>query len=117
MELKHFCLQYDEWKEALNQIQNFSRGEKIPNFSNVEFSDPTGNAATKAVFYESRIKMVEKCAYDADPTISRYILLSVTKEYSYVYLKNVLNIPCGKNYFYDKYRRFFFLLDKVRDNF
>lgn len=40
--------------------------------------------------------------------IANYIFISVTEGKSYA----TLNPPCGKEYFYKKYRQFFWLLDK-----
>lgn len=52
---------------------------------------------------------------DADEELYSYILKAVTEGLSYTYLKTALEMPCGRDAYYDRYRRFFWLLDKERD--
>lgn len=59
------------------------------------------------------MKMVVKCCKEADESIWTYIFEGVTCGVSYGVLVT-RGIPCGKDYYYDKYRKFFWLLDKVR---
>lgn len=116
-ELKHFCLQYPEWKKIYSELcnENFplSMFEKIPtnNFS----SDPTAQRALMKLFYSERIKLIEKAALEADPCLYEYIIKGVTEERSYTYLNTVLEIPCGKDMYYDRYRKFFWLLSETRE--
>jgi hypothetical protein len=58
--------------------------------------------------------MIEKAAAEADNALCDYILKAVTEELSYTYLKSKLKIPCGKDMYYDRYRRFFWLLNQAR---
>lgn len=107
-------MQYDEWKEKLNDILlTASPGGEIK--GNRAFNDPVYGIALQVSKLNDRIEMVEKAAKEAAPEIYDYLMLAVTKEKSYTYLKMELEIPCGKDYFYDRYRRFFFILDKSRD--
>ena len=46
--------------------------------------------------------------------IYEYILKAVTEELSYTYLKSKLKIPCGRDMYYDRYRRFFWILSNSR---
>ena len=116
-ELKHFCLQYPRWKQAYAELENPSIGssaaEKLPS-SNIP-GDPTAKQVLKREYYSERIKMVERAARDADDELHMYILKGVTEELSYTYLKSKLKIPCSKDTYYDRYRRFFWLLDATRD--
>lgn len=116
-ELKHFCLQYPKWKKAYSELENPSIGssavEKLPS-SNIP-GDPTGRQAVERSYYSKRIKMVEKAAREADNDLYLYILKGVTEQLSYTYLKSRLEIPCSKDTYYDRYRKFFWLLDETRD--
>lgn len=115
-ELKHFCLQYPEWKRAYAESSEASLpsavGERIPT-SNLP-GDPTARRAMSRAYYSERIKMIEKAAIEADNALCDYILKAVTEELSYTYLKSKLKIPCGKDMYYDRYRRFFWLLNQAR---
>ena len=115
-ELKHFCLQYPSWKKAYVDLDSvgisLSTTEKMPS-SNLP-GDPTGKHAVAKAQLTERIEMVEKSAREVDDYLWQYILKAVTENLSYTYLKTKMNIPCGKDMYYDRYRKFFWLLSKVR---
>lgn len=116
-ELKHFCLQYPEWKKAYAAFDDssisVSKINPIPS-SNTP-GDPTAKRAVMKAYYSERIKLVEKIAMEADKYLYDYILKAVTEELSFTYLKTRLGIPCGKDMYYDRYRKFFWLLSQARN--
>lgn len=116
-ELKHFCLQYPTWKKVLAALDDLSVKspviERIGTSGN-EHSDQTANYAMARAHYSERIQMVERAACGADDELQNYILKAVTEELSYNYLKTRLEMPCSKDMYYDRYRRFFWLLSKER---
>lgn len=116
-ELKHFCLQYPTWKKIYADLTDLSISLSLPGRETLNNtpSDPTAKCAVKKAFYAERINLIEKTAMDADPYLYKYILKAVTEELSFTYLKTVMNIPCGKDMYYDRYRKFFWLLSKARD--
>ena len=115
-ELKHFCLQYPEWKRQHAKydiiVPNISQFEQI--YSSGTKSDPTFDWVSKRDYYSERIKLIEKAAKEADYILYKYILKAVTEGLSYTYLKTILRIPCSKDLYYDRYRRFFWLLNELR---
>lgn len=115
-ELKHFCLQYPEWKRAYADFDDpsipLSTIERVPT-SNLP-GDPTAKRAVMKAHYQERMDLIEKAAMDADMYLHNYILRAVTENLSYTYLKSRLGMPCGKDMYYDRYRRFFWLLNQAR---
>lgn len=115
-ELKHFCLQYPIWKKAYAEFSDtsipLSMIERVPT-SNLP-GDPTGKRAVMKAYYRERIDLIENVAREADKCLWNYILKAVTEELSYTYLKAKLEIPCGKDMYYDRYRKFFWLLSQAR---
>lgn len=115
-ELKHFCLQYPEWKKAYTNLDNIglsiSNIEKIP-AGNLP-GDPIAKRAIAKVQLIERIEMIEKTAKEADDYLWQYLLKAVTENLSYTHLKTKFDIPCGKDMYYDRYRKFFWLLSRVR---
>ena len=101
-ELKHFCLQYPDWKKAHSDLH-----------STVIPLSITKRVAARAM-YSKNIEMIEKAAREADPYLYDYIMKGVTEGKSYTYMKTVLGIPCGKDMYYDRYRKFFWLLSESR---
>lgn len=116
-ELKHFCLQYRTWKRVYSDLVDLSIS--ISNLDNIPggnvVSDLTAKNAIRKTYYADRIKMVEKAAKESDEDLYEYILKGVTEGYSYDYLKTVMGIPCSRDTYYDRYRRFFWILDQLRD--
>lgn len=115
-ELKHFCLQYPIWKKVYASLEGLSKRpvDVAGFFKENPCGDPTAKCAIEKVFYSERIDMIEKVAADTDSVLADYILKAVTEGISYDHLKARLNIPCCKDIYYDRYRRFFWLLSRAR---
>ena len=111
-ELKHFCLQYPEWKRCYINTDGF---KPVAAKSDNEYSDRTAQCGMLRAKYADKIRLIEKIAKEADAELYEYILLAVTEGVSYTYLKTKLNIPCGRDMYYDRYRRFFWLLHSSRN--
>ena len=115
-ELKYFCLQYPLWKKAYELLD----GLRICSYDLMVFSqsnlpgDPTGRCVDERSLYFERMQLVEKAARDTDPYLASYILKAVTENRSYTYLESILGIPCSRDTYYDRYRRFFWLLDQAK---
>lgn len=116
-ELKHFCLQYPKWKkehaDLLDLCISLSKTDGIRGDSII--SNPTERYAIERTYYADRIKMVERVAMDTDEYLWTYILKAVTEGLSYTYLQTRMDIPCSRDTYYDRYRRFFWLLNEARN--
>ncbi len=115
-ELKHFCLQFMDWQKERAALDSMTHRSTEPNTVHSEgnHSNPTERDAIERIRYSERIQLVMNAAYDTDKAMGDYILLGVTKGMSYDILRARYNIPCGKDMYYNLYRRFFWLLDKTR---
>lgn len=114
-ELKHFCLQYPEWKKAYRLSTSISSSIGDQSSRGSSYGDPTAKQAIRRARYLERIELIERVAGEADEDLHNYILKAVTEGLSYTYLRTKLNIPCGRDLYYDRYRKFFWLLDNARD--
>lgn len=81
-ELKHFCLQYPEWKRAYNEFDDvtvpLSMIERVSTSNLPE--DPTAKRALMKFFYSERIKLIERTAIETDPYLYSYIIKGVTEK-------------------------------------
>lgn len=113
-ELKHFCLQYKNWKKALREIDGM-RSKNFPDgiFSQ-NFSNPTIHAVELREEYVDKIGLLERAAKETSPIFWGYILKAVTEELSYENLRLVYGIPCGREMWYELYRKFFYILNHSR---
>ena len=113
-ELKHFCLQYPEWRTEYNQLYFEPRGIRVKDRIQEDKDDITATIAIRRRDLFNKMEMVEQAAIETDPDLKDYILLAVTDGCTYEYLRLKKNIPCGRDTFYNRYRRFFWVLSKVR---
>jgi len=117
-ELKHFCLQYPGWKQAYDALDSLSKPPvdlKIFVRRGQVHGDPTARCVESRLFFSVRMKMVEQAAVGAEPDLYTYILRAVTEGLSYETLKMQHGVPCCRDVYYDRYRRFFWLLDMERE--
>lgn len=116
-ELKHFCLQYNDWLRIYRELCDSRLGVSIKeNRAFIsEICNPTEKLAIIKLHYRERIEMVQRAAEMCDDDISAYVLKAVTDNISCNCLIMKYGMPCGKDKFYDAYRRFFWQLSQFRD--
>lgn len=113
-ELKYFCLQYPEWRKELVKCQ-----EEIVHSSSLilkkrekSLEDRVSEIAIRKNSLEEKIEKVVSSCKESDPCIWKFLLIAVTEGKSWTYLQTVLRIPCGRDYFYDRYHKFFYILSR-----
>lgn len=117
LELKYFCLQYDEWKKELEQLEDTRKsqdttGQPISHYP----GKPTENLAIKRLELSAKCDLIERTARAAGGDLSEYILLGVTREENtYNRLIQRYRMPCGRNVYYNRRRKFYFYLSEKRD--
>lgn len=112
---RHFCLQYSEWRDEYSAL---SRGDisginydGMPHGSTV--GNPTEAKAMRMAELSRKITMVEQTALEAGEEIADWILKGVTSEdATFRYLKMVMSIPCEKDMYYDRRRKFYWLISQ-----
>lgn len=114
-ELKHFCLQYNDWKKALRCLNGWSTGtvDISAIVRNNNPSNPTERTALARAYYSAHIDMVDRCIAELDPALAPYILKGVTEGLWYDILRTK-GCPCCREIYYEYYRYFFWLLSKER---
>ena len=115
-ELKHFCLQYEAWKEAYRNIDGLERTNEIINRSKYSKAaqNSTARCAALRMYLAEKIELVEDCCKKTDKSLYEYILKGVTTDMPYETLRLKYNIPCCRDTYYELYRRFFWILDNSR---
>lgn len=113
-ELYHHCLQYNEWKKELAFSTDTLQSPQLTGMPHgTGISDATGRLALRRVKLTEQCELLENTAKEAAPDIWEYILKGATNEVAtYQYLRQRMNIPCGKNYYYERRRKFYFLLSE-----
>lgn len=113
-EICHHCYQYGEWKDEVAMLNDVSvKGldyDKPPADPNA-IGDATANIATRMAQLRNRMELIEQTAEEADPVIAKWLLKAVTEEnVTFNYLKQVMGIPCEKDMYYERRRKFYWLM-------
>lgn len=115
-ELKHFCLQYREWSSKCDIYKESIRSSSLiqVNKGITDVQDPVGDIFASIEELYTKMQMVKTACKLADEQLSGYIFEAVTRDRSFTYLQTVLEIPCSRSTFYDRYRKFYFILSNLR---
>ena len=113
-ELYHFCLQYPEWRDELQYKTDSVASIEITDMPTQHKNESTVEVlAIRRATLEDKCKLIEQTAIEADSEIYQYILKAVTNEcITYNYLYTVMSIPCSKKMYYDRRRKFYYLLSQ-----
>ncbi len=112
-ELKHFCLQYPEWKLKVKERLGMCSPKIGDRVQISEVSNPTMQLTEMPEW--ARMRLIEKAINDTDVALGPYLLTCVTNGISYDKISAYVDIPCCKDTFYSYYRKFFYILDQRRD--
>ena len=114
-ELKHFCLQYPNWQKQLKMLEPPLTPEFVERFQKASaLPNPTERIAIMRAAISGCSKLVEDAAKEADPELAKWILAGVTEGRNYENLQTTMDIPCSRDTYYDRYRKFFWILSKNR---
>ena len=111
-EIYYHCMQYNEWKDELQYKKDTVHSVGITDMPTARTTnDATQTLAIRRVELQKKCETIEQAAIEADADIYQYILKAATNEYAtFKYLKETMGIPCAKNMYYDRRRKFYFIL-------
>ena len=111
-ELKHWCLQYQEWRDMYLYFGSII--SKEVNGCSKNISKPVEYLTEQREYYKRQMDLLKECCILSDPDISNYIFKAVTNGLTFVNLHMKYDIPCGRDMYYDRYRKFFWLLSRKK---
>ena len=119
-ELKHFCLQYQDWENMIRDIDGLPRSSAFTRepINEGRTSDPTSAYAEARSFLRSKLDLIHKAAFEASGHQFWHTILveAVATGTSYDKLEAQLGImPVSRDEWYTVYRKFFWYLDKLRE--
>lgn len=115
-ELKHYCLQYLDWKKLYLQLDAELKAHQNCEVRSDDIYRNTEELAVKRAELDRAMQLIWSCSMNCTDEIllQEYIFKAVTEGFSYSQLQAKYNIPYGKDSYYDIYRRFFWLLSQRR---
>ena len=111
---KYYAPRYNEYVDEYHALEDSSKGiaydkDRVSGSQ----TDPTELLGMKRAELSQKIKIIEQTAIEADPDLYQYILKAVTNEgITFKALKSLMEIPCEADMFYDRRRRYYWLLSK-----
>lgn len=118
-ELKYFCLQYYDWKKEYHEMEEEERNIASGNWSEVKihgtYHDRVAKIATMKATLSNKIRMVDEALWSLDARIQPYVYHGVTEGHSYKWQAARYDMPCSEAEYYENYRKFFKMLDELRD--
>ena len=108
----HYALQYQEWKDEYRSIGDDGAGLQIdPQPHGTKTGNPTETKAIRRAELKDKFSLIESICEKVAPEIKMWLLRGVTVEgTSYIYLRQMMRIPCGRDYYYDRRRAFYYEL-------
>lgn len=115
-ELKHYCLQYPDWKTLYFELEYTLKAHENQEVHTNELKRLDEEFAVKRLMLFNAMWNVESCVKDCTDVevLQSYILKAVTEGLPYSQLKAKYDVPCGQDMYYDIYRKFFWLLSRKR---
>lgn len=114
LELKRYCEQYPLMEFEYRHFNSQSGTHGLKTFeTRRSFIDPTANKALQLIEYGNIVDTIEKTAKKAGKDIWTYILMAVTHNLTYEYMRYQAGMPASRAEFYDKKRYFFWLLNNT----
>lgn len=114
---KWYALSFNEWLDEYNSLKDSVsaisyENADMPHGKN-KVSNPTLDLAERRAELSKKMDLIIKCSEEAGGDLSEYIFKAVTNEsVTYESLTALLQMPCGRTLFYERRRKFYFLLAK-----
>ena len=112
---KYYAARYQKWLDEYNALKDSVGAivsDDMPHAIN-NISDPTGRLAERRAELKDKMEVIERTAFETDPQIAKWLLImAVTPEMTFEQLKAKHDIPCGSSMFYERRRKFYWLLSQ-----
>lgn len=105
-------MNYGEYKKRLAELDGRKAFvlDGMPHGTGI--SDPTSDIAEKRQRLQAKIDLIEDTVRKVDAALYEWLLLGVTTDASYKYLRDSLGMPCGKDYYIKRYREVYYRIAK-----
>ena len=111
----HYCLQYPEWEDEYNALRS-AIGVSGVNYDGMPHGsgtgDPVSSDAIRLADLDARMKQIRDTIMEVAPEIALWLLKGVTEDRPFWYLHDVMRMPCEKDMYYDRRRKFYYLMAK-----
>ena len=112
-ELHNFCLQYPYKKQHLADLRSPYHSPQITGMPHGSGAgQPTEDSAERAAVLSHDCEMVEQAALEVSANDYQCIVLAVTQDVPWYYLRELRGLKTNEKYFQREQRQFYYLLAK-----
>lgn len=109
----HYAKRYPSWEAELRAIGGVSGVSYDSEAVQTSYSgDPTQSAGIRRAEVTGKMRIVENAVRAAAPDMAEFLLLGVAYGLTFYQLQE-RGIPCGRKYYYDRRRKFYWILAKA----
>ena len=113
---KYYAARYGLWMDEYNELKDSVAAivaDDMPHAIN-NISDPTSRLATRRAELRKKMEVVENAALVADQDLAKWLLIMAKDpDITFNNLTQKHDIPCGKDLYYDRRRKFYWILSKM----
>ena len=110
-ELHNFCLQYPYKKQRLADLRSPYHSPQITGLPHGnDAGQPTEDSAERAAALSHDCEMIEQAALEVSASDYQCIILAVTQDVPWYYLRELKGLKTCEKYFRDEQHRFYYLL-------
>lgn len=102
------------WQDKKDLLRTYPSISYDENYKNMYISNPVEKAVCRVSYLTDMMKIIEDTVKEVDPDIYKWLLNGVTTDKSYEYLNQKMGLPMSRSAYYERYRKYFFLLSKTR---
>lgn len=118
MELKYMCMQYEQMKKDYAALSNSVKAISMDGMPRGSGNGrPTEDIAIRRMMIAEKISAIDKAASEAagQGLLRKMMMYSIVNEVAYDYLELHFKkiVPVSRKTFYQKRRKFFWILDKI----
>ncbi len=114
-EMLYFSRQYPTMRQELRDLQkSYPTLKTDERVVSSDISTPTEKAAERCAAIGEKMSLIEDTAKEAGGDISKWLLIGVTTMRSYEYLSLKMGMPLCRSSYYERYRKYFYLLAQKR---
>lgn len=110
-----YAMRYNDMKAERKVLMDTARAIQYSDMprGSLNTNSPVEEAAIRVAEISDKIDLIEQTARDSGGDLYKWLLYAVTNRgRGYEYLKSKMNIPCGKNAYYEARRKFYYYLSK-----
>ena len=108
-----YAMEYTDWKKDYDSfnLDNTGIDQSIDRVQKSKIPDKTKDSALILHDLSKKIILLQQTAKEVDPYLWKYVLKGVTEDLTYEQLAGQ-GLPCSRNTYYSKRRRFYWLLNQ-----